>query len=310
MVRLSLRTAQPIKHRIKVMSQTARNIHHKEPALTRALVTPEGVDLRIQLADMGARFGAFFIDLAIITAVIVGVMFIYSITFGLSSQGDSEIGTVLLTMLWFFLRSFYFIAFEISRHAATPGKRLLKIRVTSRDGGRLTAPAVFSRNAMRELEFFLPLQFLLFGGLTQESGWLYLAGTIWFCVFLFFPLFNRDNLRAGDIVGGTWVIRAPRPILAKDLSDKVLPDNVEFDFTPQQLKAYGIHELHVLEDVIRNNDLATIVAVADRIRAKLAWEKGPNEKSRDFLSAYYSGLRKMLETQMVFGKRRKDKFDV
>ncbi len=292
------------------MSQAPRSTAYKEPALTRSLVTPEGVDLRIQLADMGARFGAFFIDMAIIAIVITTVAIIYGLTFGAAGQIDSEIGSVLLTMLWFFLRSFYFTAFEISRHSATPGKRMLKIRVTSRDGGRLTAPAVFSRNAMRELEFFLPLQFLLFGGLTEASGWLYIAGTIWFCVFLFFPLFNRDNLRAGDIIGGTWVLRAPRPILAKDLSEKVLPDNVEFDFTAQQLKAYGIHELHVLEDVIRNNDLATIVAVADRIRTKIGWEKGANEKSRDFLSAYYSGLRKMLETQMVFGKRRKDKFDV
>ena len=292
------------------MSQASRVTNYKEPALTRSLVTPEGVDLRIQLADTGARFGAFFIDMAIIGAVIFLVFIVYGIIFAASGQSDSEIGAVLFTMLWFFLRSFYFTAFEIGRYAATPGKLLLKIRVTSRDGGRLTAPAVFSRNAMRELEFFLPLQFLLFGGLTESSGWLYLAGTIWFCVFLFFPLFNRDNLRAGDIVGGTWVLRAPKPILAKDLSDKVLPDNVEFDFTPEQLKAYGIHELHVLEDVIRNNDLATIVAVADRIRAKIGWEKGAKEKSRDFLSAYYSGLRKMLETQMVFGKRRKDKFDV
>jgi len=292
------------------MSQAARTITHKEPALTRSLVTPEGVDLRIQLADMGARFGAFFIDIAIITTVITVVVIVYGVVFGAAGQINSEMGSVLLTMLWFFLRSFYFTAFEIGRYAATPGKRLLKIRVASRDGGRLTAPAVFSRNAMRELEFFLPIQFLLFGGLTEQSGWLYLAGTIWFCVFLFFPLFNRDNLRAGDIIGGTWVLRAPKPILAKDLSDKVLPDNVEFDFTPKQLKAYGIHELHVLEDVIRNNDLATIVAVADRIRAKIGWEKGAKEKSRDFLSAYYSGLRKMLETQMVFGKRRKDKFDV
>jgi len=40
--------------------------------------------------------------------------------------------------------------------AATPGKRILGIRVAARNGKALTAEAVFARNAMRELEVFLP----------------------------------------------------------------------------------------------------------------------------------------------------------
>ena len=30
---------------------------------------------------------------------------------------------------------------------------------------------------------------------------------LWSGIFLFFPLFNRDRLRIGDIVAGTWVVR-------------------------------------------------------------------------------------------------------
>jgi uncharacterized RDD family membrane protein YckC len=60
-------------------------------------------------------------------------------------------------MLGFFmLRTFWFIGFELGSRAATPGKRLMGIRVVARDGGRLTADAVVARNLIRELELFLP----------------------------------------------------------------------------------------------------------------------------------------------------------
>ena len=68
--------------------------------------------------------------------------------------------------------------------AATPGKRIMGLRVASRDGGRLKAEAVFSRNAMRELEVFLPLSVL--GARASEGGvdsWLYLLGFVWAGVF-------------------------------------------------------------------------------------------------------------------------------
>src|SRR3546814_4149078 len=50
----------------------------------------------------------------------------------------------------FLLRNFWFIGFEMGQRAATPGKRLMGIRVVARDGGRLTADAVVARNLIRE----------------------------------------------------------------------------------------------------------------------------------------------------------------
>jgi hypothetical protein len=53
-----------------------------------------------------------------------------------------------------------------------------------------------------------------------------------------------------------------------------------------------------------------MTAVAERIRCKIAWYKAPDERDEAFLSAYYAALRGRLETQLLFGRRRKDKFDV
>lgn len=272
----------------------------------RELITPEGVDLQVTLADLGARASAFLIDITIMVLSLIALT--WAIVW-LAVDGAGEIAAVIWVLIFFFLRSFYFMFFEMGPKAATPGKRICKIRVAARGKARLTANAVFARNALRELEFFLPLSYLG-ANVGSVDGWISIFGLIWGLIFLFFPMFNRDRLRAGDLIAGTWVVRAPSPMLAADLAGETSAESAaHFAFTPEQVEAYGVHELHVLEDVIRRDDEETLLDVAGRIRKKIKWEKTVGEKDIDFLKAYYSALRGRLETQLLFGVRRKDKHD-
>jgi uncharacterized RDD family membrane protein YckC len=292
-------------------NKTTNNYYEAQTSSTgrRTLITPEGVDLQIQLADVGARIGAIIIDLIIINLTLfLGVLII--IFGGIAVNPEAAISLYIIVAL--FLRSFYFLAFEMGPKAATPGKRLMKIRVaarnTNRGQARLSANAVFARNALREIELFLPISFF---AMTSGSvdGIIGLLGFIWSGIFLLFPLFNKDRLRAGDIIAGTWVVRNPKPILGTDLAkqEKTIVD--AFSFTPAQLEAYGVHELHVLESVLRSNKKATLEEVAERIRLKISWEAGPGESHKAFLRAYYRALRERLESRMLMGVKRKNKFD-
>ena len=47
----------------------------------------------------------------------------------------------------------------------------------------------------------------------------------------------------------------------------------------------------------------------ERIRAKIGWTAGEYEMDRSFLQAYYTAVRGRLETRMLLGKRKRDKFD-
>jgi len=278
----------------------------EKPGRVRSLVTPEGVDLHLVLADAGERATAFLLD----AAVIIGSLIVASIVILLLAVAIQGTAMELLGILWLFvffgLRNVYFIAFELTPGAATPGKRALGLRVASRDGGPLTADAIFARNAIREIEVYLPLTFLV----TQRTGvdgWIVLAGLTWSGIFALFPLFNRDRLRAGDLVAGTWVVRAPKRRLLPDLTTGGADERARFAFTSAQINAYGVKELHVLEDVIRKGQAQVITEVAARIRRKIGWTG--SEPDREFLSAYYAALRGRLETRLLFGHRRKDKFD-
>jgi uncharacterized RDD family membrane protein YckC len=279
-----------------------------DPRLARSFVTPEGVDLGLRLASAAERAGAFLIDALIITACLV-VLTLLAAFGSFAGVGDNaEIAVVIWTLVAFLLRNFYFVFFELGPRAATPGKRLLGLRVASRGGGALRGDAIFARNAMREIEVFLPLSFLA-AATGSVDGWIAAVGLLWCLVFVFMPAFNRDRLRAGDLVAGTWVVRAPRRALLTDLSRAAAAAAAEFAFTPEQLDAYGVKELHVLEDVLRTADPETLAAVAKRIRGRIGWTRRDAENDVAFLRAYYAGLRARLEAGLLMGVRRRDKLD-
>jgi uncharacterized RDD family membrane protein YckC len=275
----------------------------KEPkSMVRELITPEGIDLRLVLADGGERLSAFLLDVVFILLALVGMTLAVAGLAFLFSFHSAEFLGVIWILGFFFLRNFYFIAFEMTPRAATPGKRIVGIRVATRDGSPLTANAIFARNAMRELEIFLPLLFLLSKAGSVDT-WISLVGMVWCGVFLFFPLFNRDRLRVGDLVGGTRVVVAPRRMLSPEMA----APTAKLAFSETALDAYGIKELNILEDVLRRKDEETMRAVAARIRKKISFDVPMADA--DFLSAYYIALRGRLETRLLFGRRRKDKYE-
>ncbi|MDR6850648.1 putative RDD family membrane protein YckC [Sphingomonas sp. BE123] len=279
--------------------------------LTRQLVTPEGATLHLQLAPAGARAAAFLIDAAIMFALLI-ILTIAAI--GLLTQSQaSNVAQILWLLGFFLLRNFYFTLFESGTRAATPGKRALKLRVVARDGARLTGGAILARNLMREIEIFLPTLFLLSARSDGFSNrWLALFGLGWTALFLFFPLFNRDRLRAGDLLAGTWVVENERPRIAPDLLAQTAVDQVErFAFAPEELDAYGQMEIQRLADILQRDDPDTITTVAGVIRRKLGRrdDQASLAGDRAFLQAYYAAARRHLERRLLFGKRKRDKFD-
>lgn len=278
---------------------------------TRELVTPEGVTLHLRLATAGSRAGAFTIDALIMLATLIALTIAAVLLIG--STGHASAPLIIWFLGFFLLRNFYFTLFESGTRAATPGKRALKLRVVARDGGRLTGGAILARNLMREVEVFLPLIFLL---VAQAEGfsnrWLGLIGFGWTAIFIFMPLFNRDRLRAGDLLAGTWVVENERPKIAPDLlaaNDTARIDS--YAFTPAELETYGQFEIQRLEDVLHRNDPDTVTTVAGVIRRKIGRrdEGGNWGHDRDFLEAYYAAARLHLERRLLFGQRKRDKFD-
>ena len=274
---------------------------------------PEAVPLRFQIAELPSRVIAFMIDFFIITvtSALVGLA-------GLLLGGLSGLmQPVALGLVGFFLiRYFYFAFFEIAWHGTTPGKRLLRLRVVSRDGSSLSVDAILTRNLVRDIEVFLPLAVIgapeaIFG---EAPWWVWIPAVTWMLVIALLPALSREHSRAGDLLAGTLVIETPVARLLPDEAARIslAPRNADdaILFTAPQLGIYGEHELETLAELIRKIDEGKAAShdqavVARAIARKIAYAgHEPNWEPARFLRAFYKQQRAALEKQLLFGKRK------
>ncbi|HEX9963548.1 MAG TPA: RDD family protein [Allosphingosinicella sp.] len=285
------------------MRRPSRHRESGPASMRRSFVTPEGVDLQLELGTAGSRAAAFLLDAMLIVVILI----VATIALAFLALASKAEWTLILWLLGFFvLRNGWFSLFEMGGRGATPGKRMMGLRVVARDGARLTGGAVIARNAMREIEVFLPLSFL--AQQTAEGtadGFLVIFALLWSGIFLFFPLFNRDRLRIGDLVAGTWVVRSVGAKLGVDLVDGA--ERPRRTFTEAALNLYGVYELQTLEDVLRAGREDAIATVARIIREKAGIDEWGDD--REFLSDYYAALCARLESGLMVGRRRENKFE-
>ncbi len=286
--------------------------------LRRTFVTPEGIPIDFTLAHAGDRAAAFLIDCLIMFGVLA---ILYAlITFGGGPDGQS-LALPFLLVTAFVVQSFYFVLFELRWQGSTPGKRAVGIRVIDAGGGALGAGAVLARNLVRDVEVWIPLQLIAAGEQVWPDApvWARFVASGWALIFLLLPLFNKDRLRVGDLVGGTRVVRIPKAMLFSDVAD----DTAFVDhrrpvptatFTETQLDVYGTYELQVLEGLLRGEASPShddaVTTVYDKITSKIGWTSPAGQRldRERFLRDFYAALRAHLERKALLGQRKQDKF--
>ena len=273
----------------------------------REITTPEGVNLEVDIANHGERLTAFALDF--LFWMLATILLFLGLGLLLIQKVNGAVSVTIILFLSFLLRNLYFIHFELTARGSTPGKRIVGLRVMDRFGGPLTAGAIVARNLTREVEVFLPLSLLLqLLGTSGRQSWMTLAYLGWILLIAAMPLFNRDHMRAGDLIAGTIVISVPRRALLGDL----VGTKMSYAFSRKQLEAYGAFELQVLEELLRRPDSEQTRALQQDVRAKICRKIGwtdevPAHETFAFLTAFYSAERDHLEREQLFGNFRADK---
>lgn len=144
------------------------------------LLTPEGIELSLQLAGIGSRFIAGVADL-IIQLVLIGLVAL------VGSGVGGGFGVAILAIGVFAALYVYDVAFEILGGGQTPGKRLTHLRVVRQSGAPIDLPSSAVRNLIRLLE-------------GPPLAYLPALGSI---------ALSPRNQRLGDLAAGSLVIRIP-----------------------------------------------------------------------------------------------------
>ena len=274
----------------------------------REIVSPEGIVLEVEIANNGERLVAFVLDF-LFWMLGTGLLFLMLMLLIVERMSGAVAGTIIF-FIAFLLRNLYFIHFELTSQGSTPGKRIANLRVIDRGGGPLFPAAIVARNLTREVEIFLPLGLFLSlpRVVTGVDFWIAAAHLGWIGLISALPFFNRDHLRAGDLIAGTMVISLPRRSLLAELVEA----EVKYVFTRVQLDVYGAFELQVLEELLRrpaSPDTWNVQQqVCSKICRKIGWtDPVPSDQVPEFLKAFYTAERAHLEREQLHGHFRADK---
>jgi len=138
-------------------------------SLKRSFVTPEGVDLKLELGSAGSRAGAFLIDALIMIVLLVVVTILLLLIAG-KSTGTGEFLVVLWLIGFFLLRNGWFSLFEMGSRGATPGKRLMGLRVVRESGARMsTGQAIVRQLPLFTQMYWIDVLFALFTDKHQRA---------------------------------------------------------------------------------------------------------------------------------------------
>ncbi|QNK62419.1 RDD family protein [Pedobacter sp. PAMC26386] len=208
--------------------------------------TSQHVDIDYPIGGLGERIAARMIDFGVLTGV--GLLFL--LFSGLTPKSTEKTFFIGLIIIYAVVHVFYHLICEIFFKGQSPGKKLMKIKVVSLDGGQASIGQSFIRWLFRLVDFWLTGQI---GGLL--------------CVAL-----SERNQRIGDLVAGTTVIKT----VGRTTIDQIAFAPVQEEYIPvfsnvHQLNDHDMELIHeVLETYYKTAHYELVYAMSDQIKARLA----------------------------------------
>ncbi len=169
-----------------------RAVESPQTTAILSLDLPEHGRVDLPLAGVGGRMAAALVDT--ILMVFVGAMVTISILVTVGGKAITfDVGIGVISLVSGLLPVVGPLIFELSWRGQTPGKRVMSLRVLSRDGSPASGGQLLMRNILRLVDF-LPVG--------------YTVGVV--AMFI-----SEHDQRLGDLVAGTVVIREDQAALAE-----------------------------------------------------------------------------------------------
>jgi uncharacterized RDD family membrane protein YckC len=239
-----------------------------------SIVTPEAVAVTVDIAELGSRVGAAFIDGLIIAGVLTATAIVVGIA---GSTGVLSIGGGLGAALYggfiTLLILGYHPFFEEIWNGRTPGKRAFGLRVIQTDGQPVGLGPVLLRNLFRPIDIVVV------------------------AIGAFLILLTPRRQRLGDLVAGTIVVRQPKMPQPSPVAVGIPPGT---DLPPLDTTLLGEQEYALVRSFLERRwqlDPGARVALGNQL-GNLAWSRVPGAQ------AYVWGPEVLLEAVLVTVQRR------
>lgn len=211
---------------------------------TIRITTSQNIDIEYEIAGVGPRILARILDgllfvVIIIAAVIAGIM-----------SHFEEVGGIVAIVIFVVLYVFYDLLCEIFMNGQSIGKKIMKIKVISLDGGRPSIGQYMLRWLFRIVDFSL------------TSG---------LCALISAAV-SEKNQRVGDMVAGTTLIRTSPGTKMQDIAFNPPEDEEYAPVFPEaaQLNDKDIALVHeVLTNYIQSGNSVILYNTANKLKQVL-----------------------------------------
>ncbi|MEY2916493.1 MAG: hypothetical protein RIS73_207 [Bacteroidota bacterium] len=171
------------------------------------IATPFNIDIEFEIAEFHKRLLAYIIDFILL------IIYMYSmirLLFGGLRINEGGIGFAVLVILLPML--FYTLFTELWMNGQTIGKKIVKIRVVSLDGGEATLGQSLLRWFLRFYEWGFIFSALFYGNPVAGFAILMFGGI----ATVIFIAVTPNNQRLGDLVAGTVVVNTKSKLTVDD----------------------------------------------------------------------------------------------
>jgi uncharacterized RDD family membrane protein YckC len=214
---------------------------------TIRITTAQNIDIDYEVASVGDRILGNLIDIATFVAL---CLFVFAVA--MISRGGLEnfsVGLSFLPIALIILWAFYDLICEVFFNGQSIGKKAMKIRVISLDGGRPTLGQYLIRWLLRIVDFTL----------TSSLGAL-------ICVIA-----TEKKQRIGDIAAGTTLVKTHPRTQASHIAFAPPAE----DYTPVYLNARDLsdQDIALIHEIIGNfkktANLVLLYSMADKVKELL-----------------------------------------
>jgi len=210
--------------------------------------TAQNVDIDYEVAGLGERILARLIDLAGFAVLYIVVLILMIASF----RNSGTLGVVLI-IIFLVIFVFYDLVCELTMDGQTFGKKIMKIKVISLDGGQPTFGQYLMRWIFRVIDFGF-----IFG---------------WGLVALVFVAVSKNHQRIGDMLAKTTLIKTvPRTKIDQVAFGFALPD----DYQPVFKEVLHLNDrdaeliFEVLSGFYQTGNTDLIYSMATKIKEHIA----------------------------------------
>lgn len=213
--------------------------------------TSQHVEIDYPVAGLGERVAAYLIDFGMFLIIYFFALIAFAITGLENSFNNSSI--VILVIIFGICYVFYDFLCEVAFNGQSLGKKLLKIKVVSLDGGQASIGQYFIRWIFRIVDFTLTANLL---------GFISVA-------------VSEKKQRIGDVVAGTTLIRTVPATKMEHIAFHPLGDE---EYTPifENVTVLSDKDIELIHEVVRTYYTTRNTQLIYQMAAKVSAHLGVN----------------------------------